>query len=144
MILMVMAVASYLSWILTMQRIPQAVTGLILSQTDSAILFLLIINVLVIILGMFLDAVSALTIMTPVLLPAALALHIDPLLFGVMLTVNLSIGVLTPPVGLNLYVTASIANIGIVRISKAVIPFIGLICLVLLAMIFAPGLFMIF
>jgi C4-dicarboxylate transporter DctM subunit len=58
-----------------------------------------------------------------------------------MLTVNLSIGVLTPPVGLNLYVTASISNIGIVRISKAVVPFIVMICLVLMLMIFAPGVF---
>lgn len=144
MVLMVVTVASFLSWVLTMQRIPQSITGLILSQTDSAIIFLLVVNAIVIILGMFLDAVSALTIMTPVLLPAALALGVDPVLFGVMLTVNLSIGVLTPPVGLNLYVTASIANISIVSITRAVMPFIAILCLVLVLMTFVPKMFLIF
>ena len=143
MVLMVVTVASFLSWVLTMQRIPQSITGLILSQTDSAIVFLLVVNAIVIILGMFLDAVSALTIMTPVLLPAALALGVDPILFGIMLTVNLSIGVLTPPVGLNLYVTASIANIDIVRITKAVMPFIGILCLILVLMTLMPKMFLI-
>ncbi|MCD8139493.1 MAG: TRAP transporter large permease subunit [Planctomycetaceae bacterium] len=141
MILMVMAVASYLSWILTMQRIPQMVSRMIVEQSAGAATFLVVVNILMIILGMFLDAVSALTITTPVLLPAALALGVNPVLFGVMLAVNLSIGLLTPPVGLNLYVTAGIAKIGLVTISRAVIPFIKLIILILVFMIMFPGAF---
>lgn len=141
MILMVMAVASYLSWILTMQRIPQMVSSMIAQQSAGAVTFLIVVNILMIILGMFLDAVSALTITTPVLLPAALALGVNPVLFGVMLAVNLSIGVLTPPVGLNLYVTAGIAKIGLVTLSRAVIPFILLIIVILLVMILVPGAF---
>jgi C4-dicarboxylate transporter DctM subunit len=144
MVLMVVTVASFLSWVLTMQRIPQSITSLILSQTDSAVVFLLVVNAIFIILGMFLDAVSALTIMVPVLLPAALALNVDPILFGVILAVNLSIGVLTPPVGLNLYVTASIANISIVRITRAVMPFILILCALLVMMTFIPKMFLIF
>ncbi|SBV97071.1 TRAP dicarboxylate transporter, DctM subunit [uncultured delta proteobacterium] len=143
MVLMVVTVASFLSWVLTMQRIPQSITALILSQTDSAIVFLLVVNGIMIVLGMFLDAVSALTIMTPVLLPAALALQVDPILFGVMLTVNLSIGVLTPPVGLNLYVAASIANIDIVRVTRSVMPFVGILCAILVLMTFFPKMFLI-
>lgn len=143
MVVMVIAVASYLSWILTMQRIPQNVTRTIIEFSDNPILFLLVVNGLMIILGMFLDAASALIIMTPVLLPAALALKINPIVFGVMMTVNLSIGVLTPPVGLNLYVTAGIAKISILRLSRAVMPFIMLIIALLLLMVFFPGLFLV-
>ena len=144
MVLMVVTVASFLAWVITMQRIPQNVTSMILSQTDSAIVFLLVVNAIFIVLGMFLDAVSALMIMTPVLLPAALALNVNPVLFGVMLAVNLSIGVLTPPVGLNLYVTASIANISIVRITRAVMPLVILLCGLLVMMTFFPNVFLLF
>lgn len=144
MILMVMAVASFLSWIFTMQRIPLKISELIFSVTQNPLIFLFIINLVMIVVGMFLDAVSALTIMTPVLLPVSLALGIDPILFGVMMTVNLSIGVLTPPVGLNLFVTSSISKVGILKISKSIIPFILLILLVLIIMMLFPNLFLIF
>lgn len=139
MVLMVMSTATLLSWVLTLERVPQAVTNALLSVSSSPIIFLLLVNAFMIIVGMFLDAVSALTILTPVLLPAAKALSIDPVFFGVILAVNLSIGVLTPPVGLNLYVVSSIAKIDLVRISKAVLPFIVLITIVILVMILFPA-----
>jgi C4-dicarboxylate transporter DctM subunit len=142
MILTVMAVASYLSWIFTMLRFPQMISESILSITNNPLIFLVIINVIMIILGMFLDAVSALTIMTPVLLPTAQTLGINPILFGVMLTVNLSIGVLTPPVGLNLYVTSSISKLNILRIAKTSIIFWMMIVLVLILMMFFPDMFL--
>jgi C4-dicarboxylate transporter DctM subunit len=138
MVLMVMSTATLLSWVLTLERVPQTVTNTLLSISSSPIIFLLMVNAFMIIVGMFLDAVSALTILTPVLLPAAKTLGIDPVLFGVILAVNLSIGVLTPPVGLNLYVASSIARIDLVRISKAVLPFLVLISIGLLIMIFFP------
>lgn len=139
MVLMVMSTATLLSWVLTLERVPQTVTKALLAVSPSPIVFLLLVNAFMIIVGMFLDAVSALTILTPVLLPAAKALNIDPVLFGVLLAVNLSIGVLTPPVGLNLYVVSSIAKLDLVRISKAVLPFIALITAVILIMIFFPA-----
>ena len=139
MVLMVMSTATLLSWVLTLERVPQTVTKALLAVSSSPIVFLLLVNAFMIIVGMFLDAVSALTILTPVLLPAAKALNIDPVLFGVLLAVNLSIGVLTPPVGLNLYVVSSIAKLDLVRISKAVLPFIALITAVILIMIFFPA-----
>jgi C4-dicarboxylate transporter DctM subunit len=138
MVLMVMSTATLLSWVLTLERVPQTVTNTLLSISSSPIIFLLMVNAFMIIVGMFLGAVSALTILTPVLLPAAKTLGIDPVLFGVILAVNLSIGVLTPPVGLNLYVASSIARIDLVRISKAVLPFLVLISIGLLIMIFFP------
>lgn len=136
MVLIVMAVASYLSWAFAMQRIPHLISEFVTSISNSPIVFLIIVNAIMIIVGCFLDAVSAITVMTPVLLPTALLLGVDPIMFGVMLTINLSIGVLTPPVGLNLYVASSISGEGILTISKAILPFIGLIVLVLLGMAF--------
>lgn len=140
MVLMVVSTASLLSWVLTLERIPQTVTNAVLSISSSPVVFLLLVNAFMIIVGMFLDAVSALTILTPVLLPAAKALGVNPVLFGVILAVNLSIGVLTPPVGLNLHVVSSIAKIDLLRVSKAVLPFVVLITIVLLVMILFPSL----
>ena len=105
MVLAVLATASFLSYVLTLSRIPQTVTSLVLSITDNRIVFLLLVNAILIVAGMFLDAVCAIIILTPVFLPAAISMGVDPVFFGVMMTVNLMVGVLTPPVGMNLYVT---------------------------------------
>lgn len=140
MVMMVISAASLLSWVVTMQQIPKLVGALVLSVTNSPITFMIIVNVFMVIVGMFLDAGSAITIITPVLLPIAISLGVDPLLFGVIMVVNLSIGVLTPPVGLNLYVVSSIAKIDILRISRAVIPFILMIFAMLILASVWPGL----
>ena len=132
MVFMVMASAALLSWVVTMMNVPQAVSNLIFSFTDKGWVFLIIVNLLLIIVGMFLDAGSAITILTPVLLPVAVALNVDPLVFGIIFAVNMSIGVLTPPVGLNLYIVSSIGKIDILKVSKAVIPFILLVFLILI------------
>ena len=137
-VLAVMTTANFLGYIMTLSQIPQATTAAITSFTQSPIVFLLMINVILIIAGMFLDAACAIVILVPVLLPAAIALGVDPVFFGVMMTVNLMIGVLTPPVGLNLYVVSSISGINILRLSKAVLPFIYIMVIVLLIMVFFP------
>lgn len=138
MVLMVISTATLLSWVLTLEQIPQTVSQIMLSITDSKYVFLIIINLFLVVMGMFLDSVSGITILAPVLLPAALALGVDPLFFGVMMVVNFSIGAITPPVGLNLYVTSSIAKIDIVTLSKSAIPFCFLIFAVLMMMVFFP------
>ena len=89
-------------------------------------------------MGMFLDSVSGITILAPVLLPVALALEVDPVFFGVMMGVNFSIGAITPPVGLNLYVTSSISGVDITKLSKAGIPFCFLMFAVLMIMVAFP------
>lgn len=138
MVLIVIATASVLSYVLTIARIPQTVTALITSITSSRIVFLLLVNFVLIICGMFLDAGCAIIILTPVFLPAANAMGVNPIFFGVMMTVNLMIGVLTPPVGLNLYVTSSIAKIDILKLSKAVLPFIYMLFGLILLMVIFP------
>lgn len=127
MVLMVVSAATLLSWVVTLQQVPQMVAALVLSVTQNPAVFLVIVNVFMVVVGMFLDAASAITIITPVLLPLAVSLGVDPLLFGVIMVVNLSIGVLTPPVGLNLYVVSTIAKVDILRVSRAVAPFILMI-----------------
>jgi len=134
MILVVAASASFLSYALTLASIPQTITQLITSVTNNPTVFLLLVNVVLIVAGMFLDAVCAVIILTPVFLPAVQLLGVDPVFFGVMMTVNLSIGVLTPPVGMNLFVTSSIAEIDILRLSKAVMPFIIMLGVLIVAM----------
>lgn len=139
MVLMVIATANLLSWSVTMMNVPQLMANLVYSITDSAFVFLVIVNLLLIIAGMFLDAGSAIMILTPVLLPISNGLGINPLVFGIIMTVNLSIGVLTPPVGLNLYVVSSLSGLDIMKIAKATLPFMIMIFVMLLICSFFPG-----
>ncbi len=140
-ILAVMASANLLSWSLTIQQIPQTVSSSLLSFSDNKFVLLLLINLIIIVLGMFLDAISIVIIMTPLFLPVILGIGYDPILFGVMMAVNLSIGVLTPPVGLNLFVAASIGKVSLLEVSKACIPYILCIVFVLILMIVFPAFF---
>lgn len=139
MMLTVVSVASWLSYAMTIGQIPQTVTKLITSITNNRVIFLILVNAVLIVAGMFLDAGCAIIILTPVFLPAVQALGIDQVYFGVMMTVNLMIGVLTPPVGMNLFVTSSISGIDIIRLSKAVMPFIYILLGIILLMILFPG-----
>lgn len=142
MVLAVLATASFLSYVLTIAKIPQTVTELILGLTSNAVVYLLLVNAVLVVAGMFLDAVCAIIILTPVFLPAAISLGVDPVFFGVMMTVNLMVGVLTPPVGMNLFVTASIAKINILRLSRAVIPFICILLALIVLMVIFPDMVM--
>ena len=138
MVLVVIATASLLSWAVTVMNIPQMMADFVYSITDCPAVFLVIVNVLLVIAGMFLDAGSAIMILSPVLLPIALSLQVDPLAFGIIMVVNLSIGVLTPPVGLNLYVVSSLSGMDILRIAKACMPFIVMIIAMLIVCSFFP------
>lgn len=138
MVLVVIATANLLSWAVTVMNIPKMMANLVYSITDSPVVFLIIVNLLLIVAGMFLDAGSAIMILSPVLLPIALSLHIDPLAFGIIMVVNLSIGVLTPPVGLNLYVVSSLSGIDIMKVAKACVPFIVMIFGMLILCSFFP------
>ena len=139
MMLVVVAVASFLSYAMTIAQIPQTVTKIITSITNNRIVFLLLVNAVLIVAGMFLDAGCAIIILTPVFLPAVIAMGVDPVFFGVMMTVNLMVGVLTPPVGMNLFVTSSVSGIDILRLSKAVMPFIFILIGIIVLMVLFPG-----
>lgn len=109
-VLMIVATASVFSWIIAILGAPRILEAWILSITDSPVVFLLIVNLLLLVVGMFMESISAILIIIPVLMPIAVDFGIDPVQFGVMAALNLSIGLITPPYGINLYVIAMISD----------------------------------
>jgi C4-dicarboxylate transporter DctM subunit len=97
-------------------------------------LFLLLVNLMLILVGMFMEGISAILIMVPVLLPVAVSFGIDPLHFGVIVILNLSIGMITPPYGITLYVASSVANRSVLQVSRKIgMPFLLMVAVLLLA-----------
>lgn len=124
MVMLVMTAAASFSWILAFERIPsQLAAGLVATVHEPWILMVALVA-LMLVLGMFIDTISALIILTPVVVPVAVQMGIDPLFLGVIMTLTLTFGVLTPPVGTVLFVTAGIASTSIERVSQAIIPFL--------------------
>ncbi len=142
MILIIVGVANLVGYIMAVERIPLKVAELFLSITATKWIMLLLINILLLIVGCFIDGASALIIFTPVLLPLIYKLGIDPIFFGVMITVNLMIGTITPPVGLCLYVACGIADVRLEQISRTIIPFLLIEIAVLFLITYVPNLIM--
>lgn len=136
------ATASLFSWILGSERIPQAIAAFFLSISTNKYVILFLINILLLIVGMFLDVAPAIILLMPVLLPLVSSLGVDLVHFGLIVTLNLAIGLLTPPVGTALYVACNIAKVSLVDISKAVLRFIAVILLVLFLVTYVPGITM--
>ena len=109
-IMMIIATASIFSWLIAVQNLPASIAAILHGTTDSPFVFLLLTNLLLILIGMFMEGISAILVMVPVLLPVAISFGIDPLHFGVIVILNLSIGMITPPYGITLYVASSVAN----------------------------------
>jgi tripartite ATP-independent transporter DctM subunit len=139
-LLIIVAGATCFGRYLTLEDIPGKITEVVLSSIQSPILFLAALNILLLIVGMFMDIISATLILGPVFLPMLGAFGIDPMHFGLILTVNLAIGYCTPPMGVSLYITGSIANRDLVYVSKAVMPFLAIQIFVLILMTYWPEL----
>jgi len=140
MILIIVGVANLVGYIMAVERIPLMVAELFLGITTNKYVMLLMMNILLLIVGCFIDGASALIIFTPVLLPLIYKLGIDPIFFGVMITVNLMIGTITPPVGLCLYVACGIADVRLEQISRTIIPFLLVEVAVLFLITYVPDL----
>lgn len=138
-IMFIIAGASVFGYYLTRQRIPAELTELMLGVTDNWIIALLIINALLLICGMFLETSAAIIILTPILVPIVSALEIDLVHFGIIMIVNLGIGFITPPVGVNLFVAANIAGTKFESLMKAIVPFIIVMLIDVLLVSFIPG-----
>ncbi len=137
-VMMIVACASLFSWICTTEGIATMASELLLSIAGNKLVFLLIVNVILLIAGFFLEANAALYIFVPIILPVAKALGYDPIALGVFMTMNLAIGQVTPPVGVNLYVACGISNIKLKEISKAVIPLVIVSIVTLLLVTYIP------
>lgn len=131
------AMASFFGWILAFERIPNMIAELIGSLATNPFAFLLLINIVFLIVGMFLDGIAAMIILVPILLPIAVGFGIDPIQFGIIVSINLTIGLITPPVGTALFIASSIGEVKVEKLSKALIPFIlvALFALVLITYI---------
>ncbi len=138
-ILVLVIMATAFGRLITLKQIPADLAAWMTGVSDNPIIILLLINLVLLFIGMFMETISSIIIMTPILLPVALALGVDPILFGVILTVNLAIGFCTPPLGVNLFVASGISGVSIERLTGAIMPFfIGMIVL-LLIITFVPS-----
>ena len=132
-ILVLVIMATAFGRVITLAQIPADLATTLTGLSDNPIIILLLINILLLVIGMFMETISSIIIMTPILLPVATALGVDPIAFGVIMTVNLAIGFCTPPLGVNLFVASSISGVSIEQLSKSIIPFfVGMIFLLVL------------
>jgi len=141
-VLFIVAAASIFAWILTSNRVPEHFAALLLAFSDNPIVILLMINVILLIAGCFLETVAAITILVPVLLPVAMEMGVDPVHFGVIMVLNLMIGLLTPPIGMVLYVLSRVAKVPFERCVAATAPFLVPLAAVLLLLTFVPAITM--
>ena len=138
-ILFILAAAVAFSRIITLLQIPQSAGTFILHSFSSKFAVLLIINVLLLIVGMVMDTSPAILILTPILLPITTSLGIDPIHFGIIMVVNLAIGFVTPPIGINLFVASSLTDVPVMQIAKKAMPLIGFFLLASLLITFVPA-----
>ena len=139
-IMLVIAAASPFSWLLAREQVGQAVVQLLAHIGDNKILFLLVLNVVLLVLGMFLDATAVLIIVVPVLVPVFAALGLDPVHMGVIVVMNLMIGMVTPPFGLVMYVVCDILKVTITDFIREVWPFLLALVAILLTITYVPEL----
>ncbi len=139
-IILIVGFAASFGWILTAERIPQTIADAVLSITDNKYVVILLINILLLIVGMFMETIAALIILFPPLLAVATQVGIDPVHFATFAVLNLMIGLTTPPVGVCLFVCANIAKISLVDITRAVLPFLVANLTVLMLVSYIPAL----
>lgn len=128
------------AYLLTIERIPTKIAEMILATSDNPIIVLLLINLFLLIVGAFIDTIAAIVILTPILLPVAIQIGMDPIHFGVVMVVNLAIGFITPPVGVNLFVASAVGKVPFDKIVKASLPLFGTMLIALLLISYIPGL----
>lgn len=139
-VMLIIGASSVLSFVLSFTGLPQAISSLILNLSDNRIVILLIINLILLLVGTFMDMAPALMIFTPIFLPVVTSVGMDPIHFGVMMVMNLAIGTITPPVGSVLFVGCSLANLKVEKVMKQLIPYFVAILIALLLVTFIPAL----
>jgi len=131
--------ANLFAWIMTVEELPQLIADSLLNLTENKILILLLINLLLLFVGAFMETIAALLILFPVLLGVAVHVGVDPIQFAIIMVFNLVIGLTTPPVGVCLFVASSIGNISLEKIAKACLPFLLVSLFILILVTYIPG-----
>ncbi len=139
-VLFIVTAASIFAWLLTVSQAAQLLSDFILGLTQNKWVFLLLANLLILFVGCFIDTIAAITILVPILLPIVLKLGIDPIHFGLIITLNLMIGLLHPPLGMVLFVLARVANLSVERTTMAILPWLVPLLLALIAITYIPAL----
>ena len=138
-ILFILAASIAFSRVLTLMQVPQDISTWILSHFTNKIVLLLVINLLLLIVGMVMDTTPAILILTPILLPIVEAVGVDPIHFGIIMVVNLAIGFVTPPIGVNLFVASSLTDLSVMEIARKAMPMIVYFLIALLVITFVPA-----
>jgi tripartite ATP-independent transporter DctM subunit len=139
-VMILIGFAASFGYIMTLMQIPLKITTALTTFTDNRYVILLCINVLLLILGTLMDMAALILILTPILLPVVKAVGVDPVHFGMIMIVNLGIGLLTPPVGSVLFVGSAVGKLPIEQVVKALMPFFGLLIIVLGIITYVPAL----
>jgi C4-dicarboxylate transporter DctM subunit len=142
MLLYIITNAILFSFLLTSENIPQAMAQWIIDEQLSVWVFLLGVNILLLIAGNFMEPSSIVLLLAPILFPVAMKLGVDPIHFGIVMTINMEVGLIHPPVGLNLYVASGIARMGLTETTIAFAPWIVVMVLYLLLVTYVPGIAM--
>lgn len=142
--LVIVAASGVFSWMLTINGVPQALAAMLTDSALPAWALLIFINLLLLVVGCFLDTASAILVMAPLLLPLAQQAGVDPVHFGIIMTMNLSIGMFTPPFGLNIFITQALFQSPLGGLYRSLVPFIIVSCVALLIVTFMPSLSLVF
>jgi len=138
MVMIMIAGASALSWVLTIGGVPQYIDRVILGLSESRIIILIVMNIIMLIAGMFVDGVAFILILAPIFLPIALKIGIDPIHLGIIMVANGAVGMFTPPFGLNLFVASGPTGLPYSRIVKGIWPFIAISIIALIVITYVP------
>lgn len=141
-IMFIISTAALFGMILTREQVPQSFAGLIMDSALSPIMIILLINVMLLLIGTFMETIASVIILTPILLPIVTSIGMDPVHFGIIMIVNLSIGLITPPVGVSLFVAAQVGETKFEGVVRAVTPFLLMMIINVLIVTFFPFLSM--
>jgi tripartite ATP-independent transporter DctM subunit len=138
-VLLIVGAAALFAWVLTIDQVPMLASEFLLKLSTNPIVLLMIVNVLLLVVGMFMESIAAILILAPILTPALLAAGVDPVQLGVVVVLNLMIGLLTPPVGMSLYMVSIVAKMPLHRVIAGALPFFIPLVLSLLVVTLVPA-----
>ena len=137
-IMLIIAMAGLFSFLLTRAGVPAQIGAFIIATFDSGWSFLLAVNMFLFVIGMFIETSAAIIVLAPILAPVAISFGIDPVHFGMVMVVNLALGMITPPFGVNLFAACAVARISLDRMTKSLLPFIGVVLACLMLITYLP------
>ena len=141
-VMVVIGATSVLGWLITLEQLPQILVEFVQGVSSDQIVFLLLVNIVLLVLGLVLDPVPAILLTAPLFIPTAISFGVDPVHLGVIMTCNVAVGLFTPPVGATLYVASRISGVGVLQIARAMAPLYLVAITALLLVTYVPSLSM--